>query len=95
MKLNLDKMFKNLDGKDFEGDHNHMAKFLANALALERSDIPVIKAYDFALKLQKSGELEVDNSDLQALKKFVENCNGAVPFSKAQLLNVLNECKEV
>jgi len=71
--LKLDEYFKNLDGEDItENDTLNIAKTLANILIGAEGKIDAAKGYDWAMKLWNDGFIELDNSDLETLKKFIQ-----------------------
>jgi len=91
MKVNLDWNFKGLDGKDLQGDT--AAKLVANMLSNKAEGIAPIKAYDWAIKLFNEGELEVDETDFEALQRVIE-ASDFVVLAKAQVLKNLKAAKE-
>jgi len=70
MKIDLNKPFVDMKGQPIEGDTQ--AKFLAGVLAGKFEDLSPIKAFDYALKLFNDGEIEIDASDLDAVKNGVK-----------------------
>lgn len=87
MLLNLDLQFKNIDGTEIAG--NTMAKLLSDMLAAQTPGIQAIKAYDWAMQLFKVGEIEVDRTDLDLLKKFIEQNSQIGNLVKAQLIGAM------
>lgn len=65
---------------------------LANLLetAQIKDEFKIEKYFDWALDLKVKGILELDNSDILELKKFIVNHNYAYVFFKKPVLNVLN-----
>ena len=74
MKINLNKPFLDMRHDAMEGDTQ--AKFLANVLAGKFEELPPIKAFDYALKLYNEGEIDVDASDLNAIKSGLKKLVG-------------------
>lgn len=87
MKLDFSGCFKNLDGTDMvqDGEFIMLKKVLGNVLGNAINGDPV-KLYDWALKLYKTGELDIDRSDWATLKKFVIDTEKLANILKAQLL---------
>lgn len=70
MKIDLNKPFLDMAGNAIEGDTQ--AKFLASILAGKFENLSPIKAFDYALKLFNDGEIEIDDSDLNAIKNGIK-----------------------
>lgn len=89
MKIDYNKQVKGLDGTDLQGDQNTMAKILANLLAYSSSG-PMVKFMDWARDLYRGKTLEIDRTDADVLKAFVEGSN--LPnLTKEQMVNVILE----
>jgi hypothetical protein len=82
-KIDLQKPLLELDGSDSKGDP--LAKWLANMLKVSRTG-DAIKYLDWAIELTKSGVLELDDSDYDALKQFIKEDSTVVNLVKGQLL---------
>jgi len=85
MELNLNKNFTDLDGKEL---NENMGKILAQELSQSNST-QALKFWHWALKLNAGEKLDLDPSDLDILKSFVENHQTLVVFAKAQILGCL------
>lgn len=88
MTINFAMDAKSLDGSDMieSGEVINMGKTLANWLANSSKGADAIKFYDWALKLYKTGTLDLDNSDWDKLKKFITEVEGMSNSFRAQLL---------
>lgn len=86
MELNFLGIVTNLDGSPVieNGNPIELSKALANNLANSTEKDP-IKFYDWAMKLYKTGVLDLDRSDFELLKKFISEMPFSVLF-RAQLL---------
>lgn len=83
MKLNLNFNLKDLEGNVIE--NANAGKSIANALASD-SKGDALKFWDWATKLQKGVELDLDLSDAETLKNFVKNNEGFTNLFKGQVL---------
>jgi hypothetical protein len=90
MELNFNFNFVDLEGKEMQD--NNAGKTLANALAYSQ-DGNAFKFWDWARKLFKGDKLNLDESDTQTLKSFIESNKSFVVISRAQLLHVFNKTK--
>lgn len=54
-----------------------------------------IKFYDWALKFHNNKPVELDKSDYQTLKSFIEKSITLTNLAKAQILNYMFECESV
>lgn len=88
MKLSLHFTFVDLAGNDisYNGEVQWLDKSLANNLTNAVGPEPV-KFNDWALKLYREGEIEVDQTDWDKLKKFVMDMKDVSNGYKAQLLS--------
>lgn len=86
MKVNLNKNFLDLEGKEIAG--NNMGKLVANILS-QSTKGDSLKFWDWAIKLNAGKELDLDPSDYQTLKAFIENSETMFVQAKAQILAVL------
>jgi hypothetical protein len=87
MKLDLNKPVKGLDGADLKD--SNLSKILANALCGKTEGIEPVKAIDWALKLYNEGFIEIDDSDTEKLKNFIEKEENFTNLLKASLLKEL------
>lgn len=83
MKLNLNFNLKDLQGQEIQ-DAN-AGKAIASALAQE-SKGDALKFWDWATKLYKGIELDLDASDAETLKNFVKNNESLTILLKGQVL---------
>jgi hypothetical protein len=92
--LSLNKQFKDLDGADLAADS--MAKVLAtNIVQHGRGD--AIKFWEWAIALNKGGDLTLDSSDLETLKKFIKEGttqSGQIVFNVFTQAQLLLEIKD-
>ncbi len=84
MKLNLNFKLRDLAGDEIENSDS-VAKLLANALAIGQSDDPV-KMMGIALELYQSGEVDLDESDLEKLTNEVKTNKTFTDILKARIL---------
>jgi len=91
MKLDLNKPILNLEGIELEGVT--MAKVVANALA-NAGQGDAIKFLDWALQLHKGQVLELDKSDFDTLKNFVQNAQGLTVLAKGRILPEIQAQKD-
>lgn len=85
-KINLNTNFKDLDGKEIE--NNNIGKTVAQVLSQSTSG-NALKFWDWAIKLQAGKELDLDPSDKQTLKEFIENAQNLIILAKAQILALI------
>ena len=81
-KINLNKAITDLDGKDIEG--SNLGKLVAQML-VSSSKGDALKYMAWALKLHAGESLELDPSDVETLKNFI-NHDQLTILSKAQML---------
>lgn len=86
MKLDLNHNYKNLDGNDLPD--GNIGQQVAKILCGTTPGIEPIKAFDWALQLNKEGFLEIDRADLKNLTKFIESTEALTNLAKAQLLKL-------
>lgn len=72
---------------------SHMGKLLAQAL-IGTSQGPIIKHYDWALALHRGQPISLDNSDIEYLKKFIENSPILNILPKRQILDAFSNGQE-
>lgn len=88
MILNLDKILVGLDGQDIldaTGNPIMLNKALANSL-MNSTKGDAVKYYDWAVRLYKTGTLDLDRSDWDHLKEFIKGLDQVANIYKAQLL---------
>jgi hypothetical protein len=94
MKLNLNINVKDIYGKEIDnaGVKVNAGKVIAEALVnTPKGD--VLKHYEWAQKLAKGQPLELDKSDTEYLKKFIENNDNFFIILKAQALEAFEKAK--
>ncbi len=91
MKISLNKPCLGLDGNHFTNDS--LGKILGQSLALQ-SKGDAIKLIDWAGKLYKGEDLELDRSDFNWLKEFISNSESIFVIAKGPLLKEFIEFKE-
>jgi hypothetical protein len=89
-RLDLDFDILNVDGsalKEKDGANLHAARLLATIIASSQLGDP-IKFFDIAQALHKTGKVELDKSDLNKVKEFVQGeKSGLTVLSRAQILS--------
>lgn len=85
-KIDLNKAITDLDGNAIEG--SNLGKLVAQMLVTS-SKGDALKYMAWALKLHAGEGLELDPSDLQTLKSFIESHEQLTILSKAQILDAL------
>lgn len=92
MKINLNFDLTDLDGKPLvprtPDDVVNCGKVVANALVQTAKGDP-LKHHEWAVKLWKGEELDLDKSDTHYLKKFVEDHQGLTHTVKAPVIEKL------
>ena len=83
MEINLNANFVGLDGKQME--NNNMGQLVAQLLSQSTTG-DSLKFWDWAVKLNAGKKLDLDPSDLQTLKSFIESCSTIIVLAKAQIL---------
>lgn len=84
--IDLNHLLKDLDRNEVVGSNagEMLAMLLVNT---PQGNIP--KHIDWALTLHKGQPIQVDNADLEYLRKFVENSNSLSILAKYQILEML------
>jgi hypothetical protein len=94
--LDLDFDILNIDGKPIkekEGSSPHAGRLLAAIIASSQLGDP-IKFFDIAQALHKTGKVELDKSDLNKVKEFVQSDkSGLTVLAKAQILSRVLEAE--
>ena len=88
MKLILDLPVRSLDGTKVEG--GTLGQLLATQLMMSNEG-DAIKFYEWALKMNRNESIEIDKSDYNMLKTFVEKSKTLTNLAKAQILNCIYE----
>lgn len=84
---NLNVQMKNLKGEEVGGAT--LGEVLADLLAQKSEGISPSKAISMAVKLADGKPLELDQSDLDALRRFVEAHEGLYNIAKVRILELL------
>jgi hypothetical protein len=87
MKLNLNINLQSLDGKEIP--ESNAGKLVANLLAQDNKG-DALKKFSMAQKLYNGDTLDLDASDNQMLKTFVEQSESMTVLAKAQILVLFN-----
>ena len=96
MKLNLNKPILTLDGSPFkeaDGSNVILGKTIANALAMQ-SKGDILKFFGWAQKMYKGEAVEMDKSDLNILKGFIEEIQTLPIITKGQALEAIAEAEK-
>lgn len=83
MKLNLNELLKDLDGKEIAGEN--LGKMLAKVLASSSEGDP-IKFMSWALSLHKGEPIELDLSDAELLRNFIQANRLITNLAKNEML---------
>jgi len=83
MKLKLNCSLVGLDGVEIP--NSNAGKLVANLLAQDTKG-DALKKWDWAVKLNAGKDLELDPSDTQMLKTFIEQSEQLTVLAKAQIL---------
>ncbi len=101
IKIDLEKGFKELDGRDICDDVEQtkpvlMWKLLAHRLSSETKPFDAMKFWDWSLDLHSKDKkvLEVDESDFKNLRNWIEKELQLPVILKAPLLKVFDTAKE-
>jgi len=84
-KLNFNFILKNLGGVEFP--EAKMNEILANLL-ISQTKGDALRLYHWGLDLHKTGELNLDEQDLQTLRAIVENTEFLTVLAKGQILEI-------
>jgi hypothetical protein len=86
--INLNRQLLDIDDNEMPGTENNIGKiFAANLFYSSEKD--TLKFYDWAKKFNKGETVEVDRSDYEKLRDFVELRSNLPIITKAQLLPLL------
>jgi cell division septal protein FtsQ len=91
MKISLNFLIKDLDGKPIE-DVN-AGKLVAQLLATSTEN-DAIKLMAWALSFHSGNDVELDKSDFSKLKEIITSSKSLTNLVKAQILEVLIEYKQ-
>jgi len=94
MKINLKSQVLDIKGEPvMEGDKPvFVSEVIAARLFEQAPGIETLKSYDWAVKLYKEGELDLDTVDLNKLKTFIEQSQTWV-LVKGLALKLINEAE--
>lgn len=81
-----EKIVKNPDGSEVL-----LNELLANGLVATTGKENIIKIFDWALAIQKTGILELDRTDQDLLKRTIENSDNFSVLGKGRLLGILEK----
>jgi len=90
MKINLNVNIKGLDGNDIP-DAN-MGKIIAGLLS-QATKVDSVKFLGWAFKLYQGEELELDKSDFNTIKTYVENSE-LPTLTRGQFSTLMDSFKE-
>lgn len=96
MKLDLNVQIKNLDGtnaKDEKGNELILSKVIAQALYSSAPGVDPLKAFEWSQNFYKDGFVEMDQSDLNLFKSYIESSQFAVVI-KGVTLQLISDCKK-
>jgi hypothetical protein len=88
IKIDLTAPLEALDGTSLP-DNTTQARVLANSL-VSGPEGDAIKCYDWGVSLYRTGIIEVDASDLEALKSLVKANQRLSNLAKGPILKTLN-----
>lgn len=91
MKLDFNFNLIGLDGKEIENEN--VGKTLARNLS-SVAEGDSLKFMDWARKIYNGTELDLDPSDVQTLKAFVEKSQYLNNLSKSMILEVINKANK-
>lgn len=89
--IDLSKGLCDLKGKEIEGG-NTLGELIANFLVSD-SKGPALKFFEWAEKLNDGGIIEVDSSDFDTFKSFVETNERMTILVKGQVLRELRKAQ--
>ena len=92
IKLNFNKDFIGLDGKVIEGQ-GKLSKMIGNMLANSQTG-DAVKYLSWGIQLYKDGVLEVDQSDFDAIKSFINDNKTVAVMLKGRLLEIVRESEK-
>lgn len=88
MKLDFNFPIKNLKGEPI--DNSNAGDILSNFLAqLNKGNS--LKLWDWAQKIYKKEELEIDRTDAEVLQGLVESSEALPNITKAQIIEVIKK----
>jgi hypothetical protein len=87
-KLNLNFAITDLDGNELAKANKLMA---ASLMGEKNGD--AVKYFDWAMTLNKSGIIEVDESDFNKIKEIVDKTEAITIIVKAQILKYFSTVK--
>lgn len=96
MKIDFNKPILQLDGtafKEQDGSDVMLGKTLANALAMQ-SKGDILKYFGWAQKMYNGQAVEMDKSDVDILKGFIEEITSLPIITKAQALETIREAEK-
>ena len=88
--MNFNFQIKNLKGEEITGDQNSASEILSTFLASSNKGNS-LKLWDWAQKIYKKEELNLDKTDLEVLQALVENTENLPVITKAQILEVIKK----
>lgn len=91
MKLNLNYDLKTLDGVEIP--NSSVSKLIANLLSQDTKSEP-LKKWELAKKLYAGEIVELDTTDFNMLKTFVEQSEQMTVLAKGQILEIFMFLKE-
>lgn len=98
MKLDFNAPLLNLKGevvKNPNGSDTLLNELLATALITTTGKEDIVRIFDWALTLQKTGVLQLSRTDQSQLKGLIENSDSLYILSKGRLLEILDHKEEL
>lgn len=89
IEISLNALLKEVDGK--EVPNTTLAKVLSKRLAYASDSGNPVKMYDWATQLWSKGVINVDRTDYDFIKDFVEKDKELLVFAKAQVMLSMKE----
>ncbi len=98
MKLNLERSFTDMGGEPMKDDKGKLQPSMARTLAEVIGATPpqpgartlnALKLWSLAQKMYANGDLDIDKSDIETLRTFIEDHAALSIAGKGQLLEVI------
>ena len=92
MEIKFNRQVIGLNGQPLEGEHNSLAKIIANLLAFATNGNPT-KMMDWARELYGKGTITTDRTDAEFLEAFIKESPTLPNLTKEQALELIKSAR--
>lgn len=84
-----------IDSKGVEVEKSDLGELLSNTLMISTARPPLVtKFFSWALELNKSGSILLDDTDKKSLQEFIESSDSLTVLAKGRLLEIFDQAEQ-